>query len=75
MSMGVAVSDCDGENKLESLLNHADAGLYQAKEKGRNRSNISHPSQPSASSPPVPKPQSSTLAPSAVIVGFRLLCG
>ena len=37
MSMGVAVSDCDGENKLESLLNQADAGLYQAKEKGRNR--------------------------------------
>jgi two-component system cell cycle response regulator len=37
MSMGVAVSDCDVENKLESLLNQADAGLYQAKEKGRNR--------------------------------------
>jgi two-component system cell cycle response regulator len=37
MSMGVAVSECDGENKLEALLNHADAGLYQAKENGRNR--------------------------------------
>jgi diguanylate cyclase (GGDEF)-like protein len=37
MSMGVAVSECDGDNKLEALLNHADAGLYQAKENGRNR--------------------------------------
>jgi two-component system cell cycle response regulator len=37
MSMGVAVSDCDGKNEVEVLLNHADAGLYKAKEKGRNR--------------------------------------
>ena len=37
MSMGVAVSDCDGKNELEALLNQADAGLYAAKEKGRNR--------------------------------------
>jgi two-component system, cell cycle response regulator len=37
MSMGVAISDCDGSNELEALLNHADAGLYSAKEKGRNR--------------------------------------
>jgi two-component system, cell cycle response regulator len=37
MSMGVAVSDCDGKNELEMLLNRADAGLYAAKESGRNR--------------------------------------
>ncbi len=37
MSMGVAVSDCDGKQELEALLNRADAGLYAAKEKGRNR--------------------------------------
>ena len=37
MSMGVAVSACDGNNEVESLLNHADAGLYAAKENGRNR--------------------------------------
>ncbi len=37
MSMGVAVSVCDGKNNLEALLNQADAGLYAAKEKGRNR--------------------------------------
>jgi two-component system, cell cycle response regulator len=38
MSMGVAVSDCGGKDELERLLNQADAGLYAAKEKGRNRS-------------------------------------
>ena len=37
MSMGVAVSACDGNNEAEALLNHADAGLYAAKENGRNR--------------------------------------
>jgi len=37
MSMGVAVSACDGKNEVEVLLNQADAGLYAAKEKGRNR--------------------------------------
>jgi diguanylate cyclase (GGDEF)-like protein len=37
MSMGVAVSNIDGKNELEALLNQADAGLYAAKEKGRNR--------------------------------------
>jgi len=37
MSMGVAVSACDGNNDVEALLNHADAGLYAAKENGRNR--------------------------------------
>jgi two-component system cell cycle response regulator len=37
MSMGVAVSACEGKNEVEGLLNHADAGLYAAKEKGRNR--------------------------------------
>jgi two-component system, cell cycle response regulator len=38
MSMGVAVSDTDeSKNKLEVLLNHADAGLYAAKANGRNR--------------------------------------
>jgi two-component system, cell cycle response regulator len=37
MSMGVAISNGDGKGELEALLNHADAGLYAAKEKGRNR--------------------------------------
>jgi len=37
VSMGVAVSNTDGKNELEALLNQADAGLYAAKEKGRNR--------------------------------------
>jgi diguanylate cyclase (GGDEF)-like protein len=37
MSMGVAVSVCEGKNEVEVLLNQADAGLYAAKEKGRNR--------------------------------------
>jgi len=37
MSMGVTVSNVDEKNELEALLNQADAGLYAAKEKGRNR--------------------------------------
>ena len=37
MSMGVAVSSGDEKNDLETLLNQADAGLYAAKENGRNR--------------------------------------
>ena len=37
MSMGVAVSACVGKAEIEVLLNHADAGLYAAKENGRNR--------------------------------------
>jgi two-component system, cell cycle response regulator len=37
MSMGVAISASDGKSDLEALLNQADAGLYAAKEKGRNR--------------------------------------
>lgn len=37
MSMGVAVSACVGKEEIETLLNQADAGLYAAKEKGRNR--------------------------------------
>ncbi len=37
MSMGIAVSASDGKNEVEALLNQADAGLYAAKEKGRNR--------------------------------------
>ena len=37
MSMGVAISACDGKSEVEALLNQADAGLYAAKEKGRNR--------------------------------------
>jgi two-component system, cell cycle response regulator len=37
MSMGVAVSSGEGVTEVEALLNQADAGLYQAKEKGRNR--------------------------------------
>jgi PleD family two-component response regulator len=35
--MGVAVSACEGKNEVEMLLNQADAGLYKAKENGRNR--------------------------------------
>lgn len=37
MSMGVAVSVCEGQTEVEKLLNEADAGLYKAKENGRNR--------------------------------------
>jgi two-component system, cell cycle response regulator len=37
MSMGIAVSNTDGKNDMEALLNQADAGLYAAKENGRNR--------------------------------------
>src|SRR5271155_450328 len=37
MSMGVAVSACEGKSEVEALLSQADAGLYAAKEKGRNR--------------------------------------
>jgi two-component system, cell cycle response regulator len=44
MSMGVAVSACDGKNEVEGLLNQADAGLYAAKEKGRNRTEHVPPS-------------------------------
>jgi PleD family two-component response regulator len=35
--MGVAFSATDRKNDLEALLNQADAGLYAAKENGRNR--------------------------------------
>jgi PleD family two-component response regulator len=35
--MGVTVSDCDGKTPVEVLLRQSDAGLYAAKEKGRNR--------------------------------------
>jgi diguanylate cyclase (GGDEF)-like protein len=37
MSMGVAVSTYTGKDEVEVLLNQADAGLYAAKENGRNR--------------------------------------
>jgi two-component system, cell cycle response regulator len=37
MSMGVVVSICKGKDEVEVLLNQADAGLYAAKENGRNR--------------------------------------
>ena len=37
VSMGVAVSECVGKDEVESLLSRADAGLYAAKERGRNR--------------------------------------
>ena len=37
MSMGIAVSACEGKTDVEILLNHADAGLYAAKANGRNR--------------------------------------
>jgi diguanylate cyclase (GGDEF)-like protein len=37
VSMGVAVSSGSGRANAEALLGQADAGLYAAKEKGRNR--------------------------------------
>jgi two-component system cell cycle response regulator len=37
VSMGVAVSQCGGTDATEALLGCADAGLYAAKENGRNR--------------------------------------
>jgi PleD family two-component response regulator len=37
MSMGVAVSAGKGKTEVEVLLSQADAGLYAAKENGRNR--------------------------------------
>jgi diguanylate cyclase (GGDEF)-like protein len=37
VSMGVAVSKCVGKDEVEALLSFADAGLYAAKEAGRNR--------------------------------------
>ena len=37
MSLGVAVSECTGVQELEALVNRADAALYVAKDKGRNR--------------------------------------
>jgi diguanylate cyclase (GGDEF)-like protein len=37
MSMGVAVSSCEGKTEVEALLSQADAGLYAAKKNGRNR--------------------------------------
>jgi two-component system, cell cycle response regulator len=37
MSMGVAISVSGQKNEVETLLKQADAGLYEAKEKGRNR--------------------------------------
>ena len=37
MSMGVAVSECTGVKEVETLLSRADAALYAAKSKGRNR--------------------------------------
>jgi diguanylate cyclase (GGDEF)-like protein len=49
MSMGVAVSACDRKNELETILNQADAGLYAAKAKGRNR--VEHLLAPVGKSP------------------------
>jgi two-component system, cell cycle response regulator len=37
MSMGVAVSSSEGKDQAEALLNLADAGLYAAKDNGRNQ--------------------------------------
>jgi two-component system, cell cycle response regulator len=37
MSMGVAVSECIGAEEVEALVSRADAALYAAKDKGRNR--------------------------------------
>jgi two-component system cell cycle response regulator len=51
MSMGVAISACDGKTtNLEALLNQADAGLYAAKENGRNR--IEHFTASAKKAPP-----------------------
>jgi diguanylate cyclase (GGDEF)-like protein len=37
VNMGVAVSGGYGKEEVEAMLSRADAGLYKAKEKGRNR--------------------------------------
>ena len=37
ISMGIAVSRDSGDKEIESVLNSADLGLYQAKRNGRNR--------------------------------------
>jgi two-component system cell cycle response regulator len=37
MSLGVAVSECLGLKEVEALIGRADAALYLAKKKGRNR--------------------------------------
>jgi two-component system cell cycle response regulator len=37
VSMGVAVSGGFGKEEVEAMLSRADAGLYKAKDKGRNR--------------------------------------
>jgi two-component system, cell cycle response regulator len=37
MSLGVAISECIGVGEVKSLLSRADAALYSAKDKGRNR--------------------------------------
>jgi two-component system, cell cycle response regulator len=50
MSMGVAVSACVGKSEVEVLLNQADAGLYAAKENGRNR--IEHFTPAAKKAPP-----------------------
>ena len=37
ISMGIAVSECIGAKEVEPLVSRADAALYTAKHKGRNR--------------------------------------
>jgi len=37
MSLGVAASECIGVKEVEALIGRADAALYSAKKKGRNR--------------------------------------
>ena len=37
ISLGVAISGCDGVKEAETLLNRADRAMYAAKENGRNR--------------------------------------
>jgi diguanylate cyclase (GGDEF)-like protein len=50
ISMGVAVSSQDVAWDMETTLNQADLGLYQAKRKGRNR--VDHIEEVSRSAPP-----------------------